>query len=559
MSDASNGDSDLLTSPLEGSGVGRLFVIGGPIGLAIAIVVSLWVSYLHVRFTAVVQAPTTMAAGRPFSVRAQVVPEGSAAVPPVVGRVWIERGGTRHELGALETTGEGAIAQATVTTPTGLAPGPAELHVTLQSSTADAMEPMHESVAIEVVDALPTIEPEPIVAGSTLQHGDDSDPQPTGARIAVRTHGRLLSEFDNTLYVRVTNPDGTPRAGTVEVALVSGGFGGQTGNAQSPPVLAKGALNPWGVLSLHGVLTSAVLRVQVRVLGSDGAVQYRRTVRMVSFAGGVVLRPDALTVNGDAPSLELEVESLRRKRPVYVDVHDSNGAWTSTVTPPLKVGEPPRPWSSDAPLQPGVVQFEAYPAPNAPGESTALARVQVVAGNPQDAASLQPLLALQRAGVDAPRVEANYEAAHETKYWKAVESISLSGTDVDEARAFLLGTLPLSAYGPEVAIVNRDRVLEAMATKKHNWTVAMRVVLLGGGGLFLVLMTLTMMRSHAKGAESTMAALAKITDEEERADARSDVARAKRAALMRGLGVIVVMALALVGVTILLESLLWAH
>ena len=54
MSDASNGDSDLLTSPLEGSGVGRLFVIGGPIGLAIAIVVSLWVSYLHVRFTAVV-------------------------------------------------------------------------------------------------------------------------------------------------------------------------------------------------------------------------------------------------------------------------------------------------------------------------------------------------------------------------------------------------------------------------------------------------------------------------------------------------------------------------
>lgn len=559
MSDASNGDSDLLTSPLEGSGVGRLFVIGGPIGLAIAIVLSLWVSYLHVRFTAVVQAPTTMAAGRPFSVRAQVVPEGSAPVPPVVGRVWIEREGTRHELGALATTGEGAIAQVTVMTPAGLAPGPAELHVMLESSTADAMEPMHESVGIDVVDALPTVEPEPIVAGSTLQHGDDSDPQPTGARIAVRAHGRLLSEFDNTLYVRVTNPDGTPRAGTVEVALVSGGFGGQTGNAQSPPVLAKGSLNPWGVLSLHGVLTSAVLRVQVRVLGDDGVVKYRRTVRMVSFAGGVVLRPNVLTLAGDAPSLEFEVESLRRKRAVYVDVHDAAGAWVSTVTPPLKVGEPPRPWSSDATLKPGVVQFEAYPAPNAPGESTALARVQVVDGNPHDAATLQPLLALQRAGVDAPRVEANYEAAHETKYWKAVESITLSGAQVDETRAFLLGTLPLSAYGPEVAIVNRDRVLEAMATKKRNWTLAMRGVLLGGGGLFLVLMTLTMMRSHAKGAESTMAALAKITDEDERADARADVARAKRTALMRGLGVIVVMALALIGVTILLESLLWAH
>lgn len=558
MSDASNGDSDLLTSPLEGSGVGRLFVIGGPIGLAIAIALSLWVSYLHVRFTAVVQAPTTMAPGRPFSVRAQVVPEGAAPVPPVIGEVWIERDGTRHDLGDLETTGEGAIAQATLTTPAGVAPGPAELHVELRSSTPDAMEPMHESVAINVVDTLPPIEPEPIVAGSTLQHGDDSDPQPVGARIAVRAHGRLLSEFDNTLYVRVTNPDGTPRAGTVEVALVSGGFGEKTGNAQSPPVLARGSLDPWGVLSLHGVLTSAVLRVQVRLLDSDGAVQHRRTVRMVSFAGGVVLRPDVLTLDATTPSLELEVESLRRKRPVYVDVHDAAGAWVSTVTPPLKVGEPPRPWATER-LEPGVVQFEAYPAPNAPGESTALARVQVVTGNPQDQASLRPLLALQRAGVDAPRVEANYEASHETKYWAAVESIALRGSQVDEARAFLLGTLPLSAHGPEVAIVNRDRVLEAMATKKGNWTVAMRVVLLGGGGLFLVLMTLTMMRSHAKGAESTMAALAKITDEDERADARAEVARAKRAALMRGLGVIIVMALALVGVTILLESLLWAH
>ncbi|MCR9163328.1 MAG: hypothetical protein ACE37F_34890 [Nannocystaceae bacterium] len=559
MSDASNGDSDLLTSPLQGSGVGRLFVIGGPIGLAIAIVLSLWVSYLHVRFTAVVQSPTTMAAGRPFPVRAQVIPEGSAPTPPVTGQVWIERDGTRHELGALHTTGEGAIAQATLMTPVGLAPGPAQLHVQLESSSPEAMAPMHESVAIEIVEAFGTTEPEPIVAGSTLQHGDDSDPQPTGARIAVRAHGRLLSEFDNTLYVRVTNPDGTPRAGDVEVALVSGGFAGRTGDATTPPLLAKGTLDPWGVLSLHGVLTSAVLRVQVRVLDSAGAVQHRRTVRMVSFAGGVVLRPGALTLASDAPSLELGVESLRRKRPVYVDVHERAGAWVSTLTPPLKVGEPPRLWSLDAPLQPGVVQFEAYPAPNAPGESTALARVQVVEGDPADGASLQPLIDLQRAGVDAPRVEANYESAHETKYWAAVEAITLRGDQVDAARAYLLGTLPLSAYGPQVAIVNRDRVLDAMATKKRTWTLAMRGVLLGGGGLFLALMTFTMMRSHAKGAESTMAALAKITDEDERADARAEIGRAKRAALMRGLGVIIVMALALIGVTILLESLLWSH
>ncbi len=557
MSEASNGDSDLLTSPLAGAGVGRLFVIGGPICLAAAIVVSLWVSYLHVRFTAVVQAPTTMAAGRSFSVRAQVVPEGSAPVPPLAGEAWIERDGTRHELGPLQAAGEGGIVQATVVTPE-LSPGPAELHVEVNSSTDGAMAPMHESVAIEVVESLPAIMPEPIVAGSTLQHGDDSDPQPTGARIVVRTHGRLLSEFENTLYVRVTKPDGTPWSGEVEVGLVSGVFGGETGGAGKQPVLGRGPLDPWGVLAIDGVLSSAVVRVAVRVLGTDGKPLHERTVRMVSFAGGVVLRPDVLAVSPKTAELELMIESLRRKRPVFVDVHDPQGAWISTVTPPLRVGEPPRPWSApDVPT--GVMQFEAYPAPNAPGESTALARVQVVDGDPSAQASLRPLIELQRKGVDAPRVEANYEAALETKYWKAVEGVSLSPAQVERARAFLIGTLPLAAYGPEVALVNRDRVLEAMAVKKRNWTLAMRGVLLGGGGLFLLLMTLAMMRTHAKGAESTLAALAKISDEEERADAKAEVSRAKRAAFMRGLGVIAVMALALVGVTILLESLLWSH
>ena len=100
-------------------------------------------------------------------------------------------------------------------------------------------------------------------------------------------------------------------------------------------------------------------------------------LRMVSFAGGVVLRTDALSVSPTEPTLELSVESLRPKQPVYVDVHDPRGAWISTVTPPLHVGEPPRAWTA-AQVMPGVLQLEAYPAPNAPGDSTALARVQVV-------------------------------------------------------------------------------------------------------------------------------------------------------------------------------------
>lgn len=557
MSDASNGDSDLLTSPLEGASAGRFFVIGGPICLAAAIVVSLWVSYLHVRFTAVVQAPTVMESGRPFVVRTQVVPEGSALVPPLEGEAWLERDGQRLDLGPLDSARTDGIMQTTVTAPT-LEPGPAALHVALRSASGEGMEPMHESVEVRVEASLPRIKPEPIVAGSTLQHGDDSDPQPPGARIVVRPHGRLLSEFDNTLYVRVTKPDGTPWVGEVEVALVSGAYGGSKARDGATPVLARGAVDPWGVLPVRGLLSTAVLRVAVRVLGVDGKPLHQRTVRMVSFAGGVVLRPSSHAVAPSEPSLELSLESLRRKRPVFVDVHGPAGAWMSTVTPPLKVGEEPRPWAASS-VAPGVLQFEAYPAPHAPGESTALARVQVVQGDPHARGSLQPLIELQRAGLRATRVEANYDEALEKQYWAAVEGIELTAKQVDATREYLLGTLPLSAYGPEVAIVNRDRVLAAMAARKRRWTLAMRWILLGGGGLFLALMTLTMVRAHAKGAAATVAALGRVDGDEARADAELAVSQAQRAAFLRGLVVIIVMALALAGTTLLLESLLWAH
>ncbi len=557
MSDASNGDSELLTSPLEGAPVGRLFVIGGPICLAIAIVLSLWVSYLHVRFTAVVQAPATVQSGRPFVVRTQVVPEGSALVPPLEGEAWLERDGQRLELGPLLSARTDGIMQATVTAPA-LEPGPAALHVALRSGTGEGMEPMHESVEVVIEETLPAIEAKPIVAGSTLQHGDDSQPQPPGVRIVVRPHGKLLSEFDNTLYVRVTKPDATPWVGEVEVALVSGAYGGSKAREGETPVLARGAVDPWGVLPVRGLLSSAVLRIQVRVLGSDDKPLHQRTVRMVSFAGGVVLRPSAHAVTPAGPSLELGLESLRRKRPVFVDVHGPAGAWISTITPPLLVGEEPRPWTSQS-VAPGVLQFEGYPAPHAPGESTAIARVQVVDGDPRTRASLQPLVSLQRAGLNAPRVEANYDAGLEEKYWAAVKDIELTPKQVEAAREYLLGTLPLSAFGPEVALVNRERVLGAMASKKRNWTIGMRWVLLGGGGLFLALMTLTMVRAHAKGAAATVAALGRIDGDDARADAELAVTQAQRAAFLRGLVVIVVMALALAGTTLMLESLLWAH
>lgn len=557
MSEASNGDSDLLTSPLAGARVGKLFVIGGPIALAIAIVASLWVSYLHVRFTAVVQAPAALVSGQPFALRTEVVPEGSAPLPPLAGSAWVEQGGQRHDLGALTPAGDGGVLQATAQAPA-LSVGAATLHVRMESASGEGMEPMEEAIEVSVVDAAPTLKAAPLVAGSTLQHGDDSDPQPPRVRISVRPHGRLLSEFENTIYVRVLHPDGRPFSGEVEVSLISGAFADARPADGVKPVLGRGALDALGLFSIHGRLESAVLRVKVAVLGPDGTPLHERTVRMVSFAGGVVLRPDALAVSATGPELDLVVEALRRKRPVFVDVHAPGGAWVSTVTPPLKVGEPPRSWTH-GPVAPGVLQFEAYAATNAPGESAALARVQVVQGDPTAAASLVPLLQLHREGVDAPRVEAGYEASLETKFLDRVQALPLDAEAVRAARRFLLGTLPLATYEPPVAVANRDRVLEAMATKKRRWTVAMRWVLLGGGGLFLLLMTLTMMRGHAQAAASTMAALGTISDDDERHEASATVAAAKRAALLRGLGVVAVMAAALAGTTLLLESLLWAH
>ncbi len=557
MSEASNGDSDLLTSPLAGARVGKLFVIGGPIALAMAIVASLWVSYLHVRFTAVVQAPAALVSGQPFALRTELVPEGSAPLPPLAGAAWVEHGGTRHELGSLTPAGDGGVMQANVELPV-LTTGPATLHVRMESASGEGMEPMEEAIEVSVVEAAPTLKPTPLVAGSTLQHGDDSDPQPPGVRISVRPHGRLLSEFENTLYVRVLHPDGRPFAGEVEVSLVSGAFADARPADGVRPVLGRGPLDALGLFELHGRLESAVLRVEVAVLGADGKPLHARTVRMVSFAGGVVLRPDETSVASEGPELELVVEALRRKRPVFVDVHAPGGVWISTVTPPLNVGEPPRSWSH-GPVAPGVLQFEAYAATNAPGESAALARVQVVDTDPAQAASLRPLLDLHRAGVEAPRVEAGYEASLETKYLDRIGALTLDADAVRGARRFLLGTLPLATFEPPVAVANRDRVLEAMAVKKRRWTVAMRWVLLGGGGLFLLLMTLTMMRGHAKAAASTMAALGTIDDARERREASATVAAAKRAALLRGLGVVAVMAAALGGTTLLLESLLWAH
>jgi hypothetical protein len=180
-------------------------------------------------------------------------------------------------------------------------------------------------------------------------------------------------------------------------------------------------------------------------------------------------------------------------------------------------------------------------------------------GDPDAQASLQPLLAAQREQLHVPRIELDWDRELDRAYLDWIDHATLAPDDVRHARAWLLGTLPVSVYAPPVAIETRQRDLDAMAAKKAWWMMAMRIFLLGGGGLFLGAMTVLMLRSHGRAAASTMEELQRLTEGTARIDIQRAIDRAKREALLRGLAVILVMATSLVIATILLERLVWVY
>ena len=65
----SDDEIELLTSPIERRAVSRLFVIGGPLGLAIAIIVSLWVSHLRISDSVIVQTEPQWIPGESLALR----------------------------------------------------------------------------------------------------------------------------------------------------------------------------------------------------------------------------------------------------------------------------------------------------------------------------------------------------------------------------------------------------------------------------------------------------------------------------------------------------------
>lgn len=549
---------DLLTSPMRRLRFGRVSVALGPIGFALALVLSLWVSTMHVRHSLLVQCETQWVPGEQLAIRTQIMAARAGPITDTRVRAAVVQDGVRTELPELDGRGETGVAAGTLTVPDALHPGSAQLVIDVEAAGVDAM---HETIDLAIVESRAAIEPTPVVAGSTLQYGDDTEEQPTNLRIVLRPAKRLLAGFDNELFVRVTEPDGSARARPIEVALLEGELMGAKGDAEKPVVLFTGSTDDLGLARIAGPLDSEIVRVEVRVLGdaAGAAPLAKRRLRMVSYAGGVdaVAEPDVVA---SGATIEVKAWSLSAKASIHTDVHGPDGAFVDVLHPPVVGREPPRAWTAPATAV-GLVQFEAHQHVTSPGESTALVRVLVTDGDPAGATSLAPLLQAHRDDLDLIRIERGWDVTLERAWLDRVAARADTPAEIELARRFLLGTLPVTVYGPPVALVTRERLEQELAVVQGRWKIGMRVFLLGGGGLFLVVLTWLMIRSHRVAAQVTFGELARVYghDPEMRAEAERLVAQATRAGLLRGLGVIAVMVGALALTVFILESLLWVY
>ncbi|MGB1013983.1 MAG: hypothetical protein ACPG4T_07610 [Nannocystaceae bacterium] len=277
-----------------------------------------------------------------------------------------------------------------------------------------------------------------------------------------------------------------------------------------------------------------------------------RKFRMVSFAGAVRLEADPRVIA--IPSeLCLAARALRAKRGIYVDIHGEDGAWVQTFDPPVFGREPPRCIPTRG-LTPGPYQAEAYHYVNSPGESAAVTRMWLVEGNSTSPESLIPLIRRQREVVSLPRVEKSFDPELEKNYLTHLEKHrhGLAPEDVEQAQAWLLGTLPIEVLGPPVAHSTRAREELALAARKQTWTSRVRWFLLGGGGGFLLLTCLLIFWSHSQSARELAEAVG-------RDDIESEVRSAQRALLLRGAALVATMALGLVLTVAVLDKLLWSN
>ncbi|HVI03276.1 MAG TPA: hypothetical protein VM869_31485, partial [Enhygromyxa sp.] len=382
-------------------------MILGPIGLAIAIMSSLWSSSRQVERSVNIQVESTWAPGEQLAVRTQILDGQLAPLEPdtAVSLEAVDAEGQHHALAELESVGPG-LSQGSFTVPE-LALGEGELSVHYAPALATGLEPFDERLPITVVGEREQGKGRQVVSGHILQWADDTDPQPPEVRIDLRPAERLLAGFDNELFVRVTDPAGKPwrpkREGApanIQVLLISGEFAGEIGKSEQPPVLYEGPLDQLGLARFHGELRSDVVRFEVRLIGdaelaalmpappiegqppvaepppaeppvaqppAEKSKYYsgpKRRLRFVSHAGTVRVRASTNFAHpGDA--VMVSIEAISARKPAFVDVHGPDGAWIDTFTPPLQVPQE-REWTIPAGIGEGagkagaVIQFEAY-------------------------------------------------------------------------------------------------------------------------------------------------------------------------------------------------------
>ncbi|MCA9714205.1 MAG: hypothetical protein KC468_05920, partial [Myxococcales bacterium] len=598
-------------------------VLLAPLGIAVAIMLSLLVKGWAVSHSVIVQVEPAWIAGEPLGVRVHYVDGARAGIEgsEVSLRLLDAAGEGVAELGTLREGAEPGLIQGRFTAPAGSS-GAGALELELR---APGRASVRERVDVTVDADRSARAGEHTISTSQLNWGDDTEPQPEAARLNVRPFGRLLAGFDNTLLVRALDADGRPHAGALEVALTDGEFMGQVGSSDEPPILFHGRADALGLVTLTGPFTSEILGLDLRLFPaedsakddaseetaeteaekkaekksekkaekiaekaektekaekiekaekSDGANAETtpgapsepaeagattpkplasRHVRMVSFSGAVRAYAEPLAVRA-GETISLGARPLRARRPVFVDLHGADGVWLDTLDPPLVGREPPRDWST-AGVAPGLLQLEAYHYFNKPGESAAVALFQVTEGDPAEPSSLAPLLERQRARLDVARVEKDFDKELEQRYLKHLEGAAKSPEEVATARRWLTGTLPVHVFNPPAAMSTRTREEEALRITKRRWNLGLYWFLVLGGGGFLVLTTLLIMRSHGRMARATARALLgdSITDAEELAAIR----QAQRAVLVRGGALIASMALGLVLAIVVLNKLVW--
>ncbi len=606
-------------------------VIGAPAGLLFAILASLMISGWHVEHSAIVQVDTQWRPGEQLALRVHVQDGAGVGVPDAVVQASLRRGEQTAALAEARDVTGGGSTQATLRVPDWDA-GPAELQ--LDVSAGD--QRFRETVPLTIDRARVVRHGTVTISTSVKNWSDDTEPQPERLRIALRPLGRLAAGFDNTLLVRVTDAEGVPHVGPIEVIVLDGEFGEKRAvSGSGPQVVARGTTDAQGLLRFDGPLSTDVVRFEVRVLAppivtapspegcskceeaaraalkqgrrKPGKAELRasetaaagtaaagtvaagtaaagtvapgtaaagtvapgtaaagtvavieqpplgaRKFRLVSFAGAVRVSAEPLALRSGA-TLQIHARALRAKKPVFVDVHGPDGAWVETFAP-VTGPEPPREWST-AGLSPGFLQIEAYQFTTSPGESAALARVQITEGEPDTDAALAPLFEQQRALMSVGRVEKGFDRELERKYLDTIEKAVIPSAEVPLARAWLLGTLPIEVLGPPLALATLAREQADLAARKLRWAGGLRWFLLGGGGLFLLTTLLLIVISHRRAA-------AKLTGEIHGAAATAEIAReiaqAQRAVLLRAVALVVTMALGLVLMVVVLDKLLWS-